>query len=144
MAVYGRARLALHRHVRLRGLTDGGELVWFDAPTWVHSRLTEAFPDWLVTPERDAKVNRYPALVWALSVSNPEHRGIWTGNLTLNLLCAAGDAPAGTEAVHEAVMAWQTPGPAHSVTLNMFTQNPSDVSETIKQYVFIYSLTWDN
>ena len=116
---------------------------WFDGPTWVHDRLTDAFPDLLVTPEREAKVNRYPALVWSLSLSNPDDRGIWSGNLSLSLLCTADDAAAQTKAVHEAVMAWQTPGPAQSVTLNTYAQNPSDVSETIKQFVFIYSLTWD-
>ena len=116
----------------------------FDPFVWVHDHLVADLPDgWLVTPERDAKVNRYPALVWSLSAS---HRGdgIWNGNLTLNLLCTVDDAGGAILAVQDAVGAWQTPGPLNTATLLTLTQNPgSDVAETIKQYVLVYSLTWD-
>lgn len=117
--------------------------MWFDAPTWVHDRLGVAFPGWLVTPELDAKINRFPALLWSLSVSNPDPRGIWTANLTLNLLCDASLARTATESLHGEVESWQTPGPINAAELQTFTLNRSDVSELIKQYVFIYSLTWD-
>lgn len=116
----------------------------FDPFEWIHTRLTADLPDYLVTPERDAKINRHPAVVWALAVSNPDHRGIWSGNLTLNLLCSVDRASDALQAIGAAVLAWQTPGPVQSVTLQTLTQNPaSDVAETIKQYTFIYSLTWD-
>ncbi len=121
----------------------------FLAMPWVHDRLTARFdaPDTadkiLVTPEMDANINRFPALVWSLVISD---RGdITAGNLTLNLLCKAEEAEALIQAVADEIESWETPGPALSVDLQTFTQNPaSAVSEEIKQYVFVYSLTWDN
>lgn len=116
----------------------------FDPFAWVHDRLTASHSTWLVAPELDAKINRYPALIWALSVGNPNDLGIWRGNLTLNLLCEVDGASDAIQAVQATVLAWQTPGPVQSVTLQTLTQSPSsDVAETIKQYTFIYSLTWD-
>ena len=118
-------------------------MAWFDAHAWVHDRLTAAFPALLVTPEQDAKVNRYPAIVWSLAVSNPDHRGIWSANLTVNLLCTADAAVTLIPELGDEIQSWQTPGPVNAATLQNFTQNSSAVSETTKQFVFTYSLIWD-
>ena len=116
---------------------------WFDAATWVQDHLTKSCPDWLVAPETDSKITRYPALVWSLALSNPDPLGIWSATLTVSLLCTPQQASAGAQQVHDAVQGWQTPGPLHSVELTSFTQNPSTASKPIHQYIFVYSLTWD-
>lgn len=116
---------------------------WLDAPTWIHERLGASLPAWLVTPEADAKVNRYPALIWSATVANPDARGLWSANLTLTLLCAAELAPAAVELLYDTIQAWQTPGPLHGVELLSMTQSPSTTSNPIHQYVLVYSLTWD-
>lgn len=117
--------------------------MWFDAPTWIHQQLTAALTGWLVTPETDAKVNAFPALVWSLALSNPDGLGIWSGNLTLSLLCDPASAEANVALVHDTLQGWQTPGPLHAVELVSFTQSRSTVSKNTHQYVFVYSLTWD-
>lgn len=117
--------------------------MWFDAPSWVHQQLTTAFPTWRVTPEIDPKVTAFPALVWALSVSNPDDRGLWAANLTLTLLCTPAEAEGLCEQLHNQVQAWQTPGPVNSVTLQSFTPDRGADTKTIHHYLFVYSLTWD-
>ncbi|MDR2897035.1 MAG: hypothetical protein LBV30_10380, partial [Propionibacteriaceae bacterium] len=67
--------------------------VWFDAPTWVHDRLTAGLPQWQVLAERNANDRgSYPSLVWSLIVSKGRSPGLWSGNLALTLDMPAGDA----------------------------------------------------
>lgn len=120
-------------------------MAWLDAPNWVQDQLDAAFPAWLITPEADnVRLEQFPAAIWSLSVSNPDDRGLWSGNLTVTLMCAAEDAAANVAALHDVVQAWQTPGPINTITLTSSTTSArSSAGRTLHSYVLIYSLFWD-
>ncbi|MFT4225308.1 hypothetical protein [Micropruina sp.] len=120
-------------------------MAWLDAPTWVQNQLDATFPAWQITPEADdVRLNQYPSVVWSLQLSNPDSRGIWTGNLTLTLTCEPRDADGHVGALHDAVQAWQTPGPIQGVTLINYAPDRSPAGRAVRTYVLIYSLTWDH
>ncbi len=122
-------------------------MAWNDARTWIQGQLTAAFPGWVVTPEADnVRLGSYPAAVWSLSLENPGSLGIWTGNLTVSVLCDPDTAADRVAAMHTVVEGWQTPGPINSVTLvsNTASRGPSGADRNIHQYVLVYSLLWDN
>lgn len=120
-------------------------MAWLDAPTWVQDALDATFPTWQIAPEADSnRLNGHPSVVWSLQLSNPDSRGIWTGNLTLVLTCAPQAASGLVAALHDAVQAWETPGPIQGVTLINYTAGRSPSGRAVRSYVFVYSLTWDH
>ncbi|MFT3971698.1 MAG: hypothetical protein QM695_15840 [Micropruina sp.] len=120
-------------------------MAWLDAPDWVQNQLTTTFPTWQITPEADnIRLDRHPSVVWSLQLSNPDSRGIWTGNLTLVLTCSPASADSNVAALHDAVQAWETPGPIQGVTLINYTAGRSPSGRAVRSYVLVYSLTWDH
>ncbi len=118
---------------------------WLDAPTWIQEELDATFPTWQITPEADnVRFNQYPTVVWSLHLANPDSRGIWTGNLTLALTCSPASADDHVAALHDAVQAWETPGPIQGVTLINYAPGRSPSGRAVRTYVLIYSLTWDH
>ena len=120
-------------------------MAWLDAPTWVQDQLAGAFPAWLVTPESDdIRLEKFPAVIWSLSVANPDDRGIWTGNLTATLLCDPDAAAANLAALYDVIQGWQTPGPINTVTLISSAAGRSQAGRNPHSYRLVYSLLWDH
>lgn len=120
-------------------------MAWLDAPTWIQEQLAAAFPTWLITPELDGiRLEKFPAVVCSLSLGNPDDRGIWTGNLTVTLMCTPDLAGANLTALHGVVQGWQTPGPINTVTLISSTAGRSQTGRNPHSYRLVYSLLWDH
>jgi hypothetical protein len=114
-----------------------------DFLAWLQAELEQGLAGVRVSPEADAKIESYPALIWAVSLSNPDPLGLWSANLTLNLLCAPAEAQALASQITALARSWQTPGPLHSAELLGFAPGGRAVSKTIRQYTFTWALAWD-
>lgn len=117
-------------------------MTWLDAPTWVHEQMA-ALP-YEVQPERDGiRFAAYPAIIWSLSLANPEPLGIWTGVLTVQILAKPSTSKDAIGAVTDLVGGWQTPGPIHGVELTSYIADPTEIARNVHRYILTYSLTWD-
>jgi hypothetical protein len=123
--------------------------VWFDAASWLQDHLADGLPGWRVSPEDDAGAGRtgdgeqpYPLCLWSLLLTEVDPRGLWAGNVTLNVLTPVQEAPDRCRQVGELVASWRPPGPAADVELLSFTPRDTAAREGVSLSTFIYSILW--
>ena len=115
---------------------------WFDAPTWIHTTLTDGLPGWYVAPEDDVQDRTFPACLFDVALTELDYRGLWEGNLTLNLLMPTERVPDLLGEVTTLIGSWRPPGPAVDVALLTATKRSTNLREDLTLYTLVYTIVW--
>jgi hypothetical protein len=80
--------------------------------------------------------------LWSLAQGELDRRGLWEGNVTLNVLALVSEAAVRVKQVADLVASWRPPGPAVNVELLSFTPRDTAAREGVSLSTFIYTITW--
>ncbi len=115
---------------------------WFDASTWVQDHLVAGLPTWRVSPQFDPTNGVFPACDWDLSMAAVDARGLWRGNVTLNLHVPVQNAGQLVSDVIDVLGSWLPPGPACDMTVLSVVQHDAGVREDLSLFSVVAIVLW--